>query len=182
MKARKRRRGVTLLELLITIGIMGVLAAISILLIRPDQIMYKRRDAQRISDLNVLAQAINAYIADNGVVPGDDCITSFCASTGCKNTPCTVSKSKLANGSGWIHNSLTSTSPDNCDMTKYISELRIDPVNDNAFLRYFYKTDSNRRKFELDTHLEAKSNTGLMKTDGGDANSYYEVGTDKTII
>ena len=57
----KTKKGFTLLELLIVIGILSILSTTVVLVINPAQLLKKARDAQRISDLNTVKTAI-AYI------------------------------------------------------------------------------------------------------------------------
>lgn len=63
-------RGFTLLEVLATVAIIGILAAISV---GPLQAARQRsRDTQRKADIEVLAQALDLYYAEQRDYPGDD--------------------------------------------------------------------------------------------------------------
>ena len=62
-------KGFTLIELLIVIGILAVLATITVLVLNPAQLFAQARDSQRVSDLSTLRSAISLAIT---AVPGLD--------------------------------------------------------------------------------------------------------------
>ena len=66
----KKIDGFTLIEILIVIGIIAVLAGIVLVAINPGRQFAQARDAQRISNINAILNAIGQYTIDNkGMLP-----------------------------------------------------------------------------------------------------------------
>jgi len=70
---KKKQKGFTLLELLVVIGIIGILVGIGTISYQSAQ--EKSRDSRRRSDLKAISNALEQYYADNdGSYPSDaDC-------------------------------------------------------------------------------------------------------------
>lgn len=62
LRKRENKRGFTLLELLIVIGIIAILSVVLILVLNPTETLKKARDAQRMSDLNTLKTALGLIV------------------------------------------------------------------------------------------------------------------------
>lgn len=65
----KKSRGFTLIELIVTIAIIGTLAVGMIMSINPGSQISKGQDAQRSSDLQAIQQALDLYYNDNKCYP-----------------------------------------------------------------------------------------------------------------
>lgn len=64
-----KRKGFTLLEILLVVAAIAILAGIVIVAVNPAQQLAQVRDAQRRSDVNALSQAIAQYTLKNNGVP-----------------------------------------------------------------------------------------------------------------
>ena len=75
-RARRRIPAFTLIELIVTVTIIGILAALSLGPISAARV--RSRDARRKADINILAQGIDLYYATTRTLPTDlaDCSTT----------------------------------------------------------------------------------------------------------
>ncbi len=176
------KKGFTLLELLIVIGILAILATTVTVVLNPAELLKQARDSQRLKDLQSLDKAINLYTAMSTVNPlfngtstqGQGTCTAGAASvfTGA----CAVSTSTNVDGTGWItvdFNLLSTGSP--------LSRLPLDPVNSAD---YFYAFRAVKNVWEIDGILESDKYANqqqLMKNDGGDNDYFYEIGSSLTL-
>ena len=178
------KKGFTLLELLIVIGILAILSTTMLLVINPAEMLRKARDSQRISDLNTLKTAISVYLVD--VASPNIGLTnqtySHVASVNCGAPWSTASATttQYIDGTGWIPINFT-----NISGGSPISNLPIDPnptaSNANPGRYYVYLVSSNNT-FELLANMESTyysygSTTSVEDKDGGKINQLYEVGT-----
>lgn len=63
------KKGFTLIELVIVIGIIGILVAVVITVLNPAHFLAKGRDARRQSDLKMVQAALEAYYSQNNKYP-----------------------------------------------------------------------------------------------------------------
>src|SRR3989338_1134971 len=67
--AQPHRLAFTLIELLIVIGLIGVLSGFVIVVINPNTQFAKARDSNRKKDLALISSALEQYYADNNAYP-----------------------------------------------------------------------------------------------------------------
>lgn len=68
-KKMKNKKGFTLVELMITVGIIAILSGVLLQVLNPQLLRSKTRDKQRISDLKRIQSALELYYADNREYP-----------------------------------------------------------------------------------------------------------------
>ncbi|MEK7462898.1 MAG: type II secretion system protein [Patescibacteria group bacterium] len=195
------KKGFTLIELLIVIGILAILATVTLLVLNPAQMFAQARDSQRISDLNSLKSAIALYLSTvSSPSLGTNCSTAYYGTmatsgaatatalwgTGNLHVTWTVADATSTVGTtGWAPVALGSIpggSP--------ISSLPVDPTNFSVSLNsnqtitsaYYYACSSTQTTFKLVGNMEsqryAKDGTDDKEsTDGGINSAYYETGT-----
>lgn len=62
---KQLKKGFTLIEILVVIGIIAILATIVIIAINPARQFAQARDTERTSDVSAISNAIGQYIADH---------------------------------------------------------------------------------------------------------------------
>ena len=182
---KNKQKGFTLIELLIVIAIIGLLAAVVLIAINPQEMMRRGRDSQRLSDLTNLRKAIDVMIATEYTF---DCDVGTCDG---RLTSAEVADYRLSNGGGWLDH----------DLSGELATLPVDPVNGasvgvaidedtraNRPAYYYAYIDSTADTYEINCYLESFTNTGATAnnnkytSDGGDSPYMFETGTDLTLM
>jgi prepilin-type N-terminal cleavage/methylation domain-containing protein len=173
------RRAFTLIELLIVIAIIAILAVVVVLTLNPAELLRQSRDANRLSDLSTINEAINVYNTDQGGSLGyslgtpsttaisiaDPSATSTagdqCQGLGLSALPsgytydCAPSSTYRAiTNTGWIPVNLASSSAGSP-----LSSLPIDPVNNTSSL-FYYTYNTNGATYEITVPLESQKYAG----------------------
>lgn len=135
MNNRSNRKGFTLIEILIVIGIIAVLAAIVIVAINPAKQFAQARDTQRQSNVETILNAIGQRIADNkGVFAG------ALGGTACPALPTTSTHIDAISGGTGVDFS--------CLVPTYVAVLPSDPDATYAvslYTGYDVSVDANGR-------------------------------------
>lgn len=171
------KKGFTLLELLIVIGILAILTTIVTVVLNPAQLLAQARDSQRLADLKSVNSALGLFVASASST------TSFAATStvtyGGVTCPfsqfsatCATNSSTTVAGLGWVavnFGDIPSGAP--------LAKLPIDPSN-GATYYYAYAGSSSTLTWELDAKLESAKYSPMEGTDGGNKPDFYEIGTD----
>jgi prepilin-type N-terminal cleavage/methylation domain-containing protein len=190
------KKGFTLLELLIVIGILAILSTTMILVINPAEMLRKARDSQRIADLSTVKSAIAYYITSVGTPSIATTTAGYSYSHVSTVTGCTgaatglATSSQAVDGTGWIpvnFATITGGSP--------IGSLPVDPNPTAANptttkARYYvYTASTTDNTFELLANMESiyysyGGDGDVESKDGGATllTRIYEVGTRLNII
>ncbi len=180
------RKGFTLIELLIVIGILAVLATITILVLNPAQLFAQGRDSQRISDVGTARDAINLYLATVSSPVLDTvgtCGTNYWATIAAapenfSGTPTQhANVARTIDGTGWIPVNFTNVSGGSP-----LAALPVDPTNTTA-LYYSYICNTANTTFEINAIMESQryaagGTDDVEGGDGGDNVNVYEAGND----
>lgn len=177
------KKGFTLVELIVVIGIIVILATILITALNPNELLKRGRDTRRMNDLAALSRAITMYLADVEVPFIGTCTNAYVSRPGVSsgNLPSgfsiVSSTSRAVDGTGWIpinFTLITGGSP--------ISMLPADPAGAGYYV--YGCTNTPSMQFELNARLESSRyrNNASNTNDGGNSEGIYEVGTNLNIF
>ena len=166
--SRMQKRGFTLIERLGVIAIIAILAVVVVLTLNPAELLRQSRDANRVSDMATLTNALNIYITDQGGSSGfsigtvsttyisnldlsatstNQCgslgLPSLNTSTGQAYQCSSSSTYRNVNGGGWIpvnFSKISSGAP--------LGSLPVDPTGQTS-TNLFYTYSTNGTQFEL---------------------------------
>ena len=108
---RIKKRGFTLIEILVVIGLIAILAAIVLIAINPSRQFAQARNSQRVSNVEAILNAVGQNLADNkGVFT-------------CAGVAYAISATAVD-----IKNGATNGDVANCLVPTYMASMPIDPV------------------------------------------------------
>ncbi len=107
----KNKKGFTLIEILVVIGIIAILAAVVLVAVNPGRQFAQARNSQRISNVNAILNAISQNSTDNRGVFTCPGITTF---------PATAAEIRSGTGGIDIRN---------CIIPNYLTEIPVDPTS-----------------------------------------------------
>jgi len=145
-KDKSINKSFTIIELLVVIGIIGVLA--SLVLVSVGKARGSARDARRKQDLGAIQTALELYYDDHGKYPNwwsTDC----CGDTSrgaCNSCPCSEHH--------WSYNQYQAFIKDALVGGGYITNLPVDPLNDTSHY-YLYTSQWSSECYSLCVDLES---------------------------
>lgn len=130
------RKGFTLIEILLVIGIIAVLATVVIVSLDPATRFQNARDARRLADIQSILSAVQQYIVDNrGTLPSGLDTSEKQLGTG--SSGCTLTDGICSANVSYCLD-LSST------LAPYLKDIPYDPENGSAArTRYTVVVDSN---------------------------------------
>lgn len=176
--------GFTLIELLIVIALLAVLSAALVLALDPAERLRQSRDADRLSDLGILANAIALYVTDTGAASWTATSTCTAGTAMPGGGSCRTATSTAVNGSGWVPLNFTAIAAG-----APFSKLPTDPLNTAASSSqgcsgavpgcfYAYKASTTPAKYKLYASMESVKYSVKENQDGGNVPDWYETGTE----
>ncbi len=170
----------TLVELLIVIGIIGILAVTLMVSLNPAEAQRKSRDAKRIRDAQTLQTIIEQYIADP---------TNNIPSTGGTAWQTTRNSTQVG-GTTTVHS--CSNNWFGVNLCDYANTIPTDPTNGrnrevvtgagtqgSRATRYEFRVDgAGSTDYEIRVRQESQSNEQKVTQDGGDDPDWFEIFTD----
>lgn len=185
-----RIKSFTLVELLITVGVITAVAVAGTLILNPAELLKQSRDSTRTINLKTVNAALGAYaaikpdgffgLASTTYVSLVD-TSPTCANLSLPALPagyfyhCVASVSLLKNidGTGWLPVNLSAAAP-----FTPIDQLPVDPTNSaSGGFYYAYNSPGKNWQAEIDAVLESQKYKPLMLSDGGSSDLFYEVGS-----
>ncbi len=158
------QNGITIVELIVTFTIGILIFSGAFIIFKPWEMFERGRDNKRLSDVSTLERIVSEYKIDTEEYPGATNVTYY------SNSLPSGSVGPLFDPTnGWIGPGF--------NFSSYAVKLPIDPTNSGLY-RYTYMMSGET--FEINAVLEY--NTELMVYDGGDDDSFYELGNDLTLL
>lgn len=81
MKMAKQYEGFTLIEILVVVGLIAILAAVTIIAINPAKNFADTRNAQRSADVTAILNAVTQYTSEEGHAVADLGTVPLCTAT-----------------------------------------------------------------------------------------------------
>ncbi|MCL5004501.1 MAG: type II secretion system protein [Patescibacteria group bacterium] len=178
------KKGFTLLELLIVIGILAILATVVALVLSDIQPHRQARDSQRLSDLRTINSALGLWFASASST-SIAVATTTCTygSTQVDGTgACQQNQVTTVNGAGWIYGIDFSFVPGGSPLAR----LPLDPSNGATYHYDFSVTTSGTYEFNANMESARYASGGSADVesntkDGGTVDAVYEIGTDPAL-
>ncbi len=127
---RVQKKGFTLIEILLVIGIIAVLATVVIVALDPAKRFQDARDSRRLSDIESILSAIQQSIIDNkGILPPGIDMTERQIGTAASGCSLSTDVCSVANDGDCVDLSAS--------LAKYLKSIPNDPANGSAELTHY---------------------------------------------
>ena len=201
--AKNRKKGFTLIELVVVVFIIAIISLVLYFLLNPAELLKQSRDGNRLSALNTIDKSVSSFYADGlntnpsklfigtssiVYISIPDPLATSSAGDQCQglnlssipvgwNYHCAPSSTYLkTDGTGWIpinFSLFSGGSP--------ISVLPVDPTNTTSSCEYYaYTTTGNN--YEVVGRFESLKNQPVMANDSGQYPDLYEKGSPFTLL
>jgi len=132
----KKKKGFTLIEILLVIGIIAVLATVVIVALNPAQRFADARDSRRLADIQSILSAVQQYIVDNqGSLPSG--LETSEKQIGTDSSGCSITDGICSANLSYCLNLST-------DLAPYLKTLPFDPgIGTEGATRYTIVVNAN---------------------------------------
>jgi len=172
------RKGFTLIELVIVIGVIGIIATILLLNINPGETQRKARDTQRIKDATTLQFILEQLLNEGATIPSTT--NTIGASGGAWSNTAARTKSCSNSPQNWL----------GVDVCNFVNNIPVDPLDgrtirvvsggtidtptfSNLVARYGVRV--NGTDYEIVVRQESSGNADKVLEDGGDSTQWREL-------
>jgi prepilin-type N-terminal cleavage/methylation domain-containing protein len=146
---RNTKKGFTLIEILIVIGIIAILATVVLIAINPARQFAQARNSQRVSNVNTLLNAIGQRIADNKGTFAGAVGSQTCPNITTSGTSPLTAGTAYAIYNGAVASPAPTTTPAldlSCISPTYVASFPSDPsIGVGTFTGYLLVTDTTGR-------------------------------------
>ena len=186
------RKAFTLIELLVVIAIIAILAVVVVLTLNPAELLRQSRDANRVSDMSTLTDALGIYTEQSGgamgsssvvyiSIPdpiatsslGDQCQGLGLSSLGGDTYHCAASSTfRNTDGTGWIPVDFQ-----NISIGTPLSSLPVDPTNTTSTGLYYTYMTNGTTGYQITYGTESQKYSQLCAAQNGQYSDLCETGT-----